>query len=98
MEVNLAALRFAKQNDLSVEVNLAAMRFAKQNDLSAEDYFGLMMENIDEVTNKRLGALRDIGKKKLRIAKFYNKKGPFEAISGWQLGLEGDTPSRLKES
>ena len=56
------------------EVNLAALRFTKQNDLSVEDYYGLMMDNIDEVADKRLVALRDIGKEKLWVAKFYNRK------------------------
>jgi len=38
---------------------------AKQNDLSAVDYRDLMMDNIDEVTNKRLRALKEIEKDKL---------------------------------
>ena len=39
---------------MSIEVNLDAYRLAKQNDLSAVDYHDLMMDNIDEVTDKRL--------------------------------------------
>ena len=50
------------------------MRFAKQNDLSAEDYHNLMMDNIDEVADKRIKALKDIEKEKLRVAKVYNKR------------------------
>ena len=47
---------------------------AKQNDLSAVDYHDLMMDNIDEVTDKRLKALKEIEKDKLRVGRAYNKK------------------------
>ena len=57
-----------------MKVNLAALRFTRQNDLLVEDYYGLMMDNIDEVADKRLVALRDIEKEKLRVVKFYNGK------------------------
>ena len=33
-----------------------------------------MMDNIDEVTNKRMKALKEIEKDKLRVARAYNKK------------------------
>ena len=33
-----------------------------------------MMDNIDEVTDKRLQALKEIKKDKLRVARAYNKK------------------------
>jgi hypothetical protein len=46
----------------------------KQNDLSAIDYHDLMMDNIDEVTDKRLNALKKIEKDKFRVARAYNKK------------------------
>jgi hypothetical protein len=55
-------------------VNLDAFRLAKQNDLSAVDYHDLMMDNIDEVTNKCLKALKEIEKDKLRVARACNKK------------------------
>jgi hypothetical protein len=57
-----------------VEVNLDALRLAKQNGLSAVDFHNLMMDNIDEVADKRLEALRAIERDKLRVAKAYNKK------------------------
>jgi hypothetical protein len=57
-----------------VEVNLAALRFAKQSDLSVKDYHSLMMDNIDEVADKRMMALKSIEKEKLRVARAYNKK------------------------
>ena len=59
---------------LPVEVNLDTYRLAKQNDLSIVDYYDLMMDNIDEVSDKRLQALKEIEKDKLRVARAYNKK------------------------
>ena len=47
---------------------------AKQNDLTAVDYYDLMMDNIDEVSDKRMQALQEIEKDKLRVARVYNKK------------------------
>jgi hypothetical protein len=54
---------------LPVEVSLNAIRFARQNDLAVGDYHDLMMGNIDEVTNKRLMALKEIEKYKIMVAK-----------------------------
>jgi hypothetical protein len=59
---------------LPVKVNLDAYGLAKQNDLSAIMYHDLMMDNIDEVTDVRLKALKEIEKDKARVAKAYNKK------------------------
>ena len=42
--------------------------------LSAIVYHDLMMDNIDEVTDVRLKALKEIEKDKARVAKAYNKK------------------------
>jgi hypothetical protein len=47
---------------LPVEVNLGAYRLAKQNDLNVDTYYALMMDNIDEVTDKCLEALEAIEK------------------------------------
>ena len=49
-------------------------RLDKQNDLSAIDYHDSMINNIDEVTNKRLKALKETEKDKARVAKAYKKK------------------------
>jgi hypothetical protein len=38
-------------------VNLGAYRLAKQNDLNVDTYHALMMDKIDEVTDKRLEAI-----------------------------------------
>ena len=51
---------------MPVEVNLDIYRLAKQNDLTAVDYYDLMMDNIDEVSDKRLQALKKIEKDKFR--------------------------------
>ena len=59
---------------MPVEVNLNTYRLAKQNNLSAVDYYNSMMDNIDEVTDKRIKALKEIEKDKLRVARTYNKK------------------------
>jgi hypothetical protein len=59
---------------LPVEISLNAVRFARQNDLTATDYYNSMMDNIDEVTDKRMIALGAIEKDKIMVAKAYNKK------------------------
>jgi hypothetical protein len=53
---------------LPVEVNMTTLRFAKQNDLSAVDFHDLMMDNIDEVADKWLIALKYIENDMLREA------------------------------
>ena len=56
-------------------MNLDAYRLAnKQNGLTAVDYYDLMMDNIDEVSDKRLQALKEINKYKFPVARAYNKK------------------------
>jgi hypothetical protein len=67
-------LVFGQEAVLTVEVNLDAYRLAKQNDLSAVMYHDMMMDNIDEVTDKRLKALKEIVKDKAHVVEAYNKK------------------------
>ena len=45
---------------LPVKVNLDAYRLAKQNDIFAVMYHDLMVDNIDEVTDKRIEAFKEI--------------------------------------
>jgi hypothetical protein len=59
---------------LPVEVSRNAIRFARQNDLAVGDYHDLMMDNIDEVADKRLMALKEIEKDNIMVAKVYKKK------------------------
>jgi hypothetical protein len=65
---------YGQEAVLPVEVNLGAYRLAKQNNLSVESYYALMMDNIDEVTDKRMDALEEIEKDKRRVARAYSKK------------------------
>jgi hypothetical protein len=67
-------LVYGQEAVLPVEVNLGAYRLAKENNLSVELYYALMMDNIDEVTDKRIEALEEIEKDKRRVARAYNKK------------------------
>jgi hypothetical protein len=59
---------------LPIEVNLGTYRLAKQNDLDTIVYHNLMMDNINEITDKRMRALKEIEKDKARVARAYNKK------------------------
>jgi hypothetical protein len=67
-----------------VEVNLDALRIAQQNELSAIDYHHLMLDRLDEVSNERMKALREIERDKVRIARAYNQRveGPDKVIRG----------------
>ena len=67
-------LVYGQEAVLPVEVNLNHLRIAKQNDLSTVDFYNMMMDNIDEVADKRLAALKAIERDKLRVARSYNKK------------------------
>ena len=67
-------LVYGQETILPVEINLDAYRLAKQNDFSAVDYYDLMMDNIDEVSDKRLQSLKKIEEDMLRMARAYNKK------------------------
>jgi hypothetical protein len=49
-------LVYGQEVILPIEVNLATYRLAKQKELSAVDYHDLMMDNIDEVTNKKVAS------------------------------------------
>jgi hypothetical protein len=57
-----------------VEISLNVVRCARQNDLAVGDYSNLMIDNINEVTNKRFVALGDIEKDKIMDVKAYNNK------------------------
>jgi hypothetical protein len=67
-------LVYGKEAVLPVEISLNDVTFAKQNDLTVDDYYNSMMDNIDEVTNKRVTTLGEIEKDKIMVAKAYNKK------------------------
>jgi hypothetical protein len=67
-------LVYGEEVVLLVEVSLNVIRFIRQNDLAVGDYHDLMMGNIDEVTDKRLMALKEIEEDKIKVVKAYNKK------------------------
>jgi hypothetical protein len=67
-------LVYVQEAVLPVVVNLGAYRLAKQNNLNVESYYALMMDNIDEVIDKRMEALEEIEKDKRRVAREYIKK------------------------
>ena len=50
------------------------MAFKAAKRLSAVDFYNLMMDNIDEVADKCLVALKSIERDKLRVARAYNEK------------------------
>jgi hypothetical protein len=55
-KVSLFELVYGQEAVLLVEISLNAVRFARQNDLIVTDYYNLMMDNIDEVTDKKVKA------------------------------------------
>jgi hypothetical protein len=55
---------YGQEAVLPIEVNLGAYRLAKQNDIKVDTYYAFMMDNIDEVSDKRLEALKAIEKDK----------------------------------
>jgi hypothetical protein len=67
-------LVYGQEAVLHVEISLNVVRFAKQNDMTVGDYYNSMMDNIDEVSDKRVTALGEIEKDKIMVAKAYNKK------------------------
>jgi hypothetical protein len=67
-------LVYGQETMLHVELSLNVVRFARQNDLTTDDYYNSMIDNIDEVTDKRVIALGEIEKDKIMVAKPYNKK------------------------
>ena len=65
-------LVYGQEAVLPVELNLDGYRLAKQNDLSTVMYHDMIMDNVDEVTNKRLkGRWR---KTKLELPKHITRK------------------------
>ena len=50
-------LVYGQEAALPVEISFNAVRFSRQNDLTVMDYYNSMMDNIDEVTDKRVIAL-----------------------------------------
>jgi hypothetical protein len=62
-------LVYGQEAVLPVEISLNDVRFARQNDLTVIDYYNSMMDNIDEVTDKRVIDLKAIEKDKIMVAR-----------------------------
>jgi hypothetical protein len=73
-KVSLFELLYGQEAMLLVEISLNAVRFARQNDLTIGDYYNSIVDNIDEVTDKRVIALGEIEKDNIMVAKAYNMK------------------------
>jgi hypothetical protein len=67
-------LVYRQEAVLPVELNLQTCRVMHQDRLSGEEYNNMMMDNIDDLSESHLTALREIEKEKLKVAKAYNKK------------------------
>jgi hypothetical protein len=73
-KVSPVELVYGQEAVLPIEVSLNFVRFTRQNDLTIGDYYNSMMDNIDEVTDKRIIALGEIEKDKIMVTKAYNKR------------------------
>jgi hypothetical protein len=90
-------LVYGQEAMLPVEISLNAVRFAKQNDLTVDDYYNSMMDNIDEVTDKRVTALGEIEKDKIMVAKAYNKNVKAKSFQVGDLVWKTVLPLRSKD-
>jgi hypothetical protein len=92
-------LVYGQEAVLPVEISLNVVRFAKQNDLTVGDYYNSMMDNIDEGTDKRVTALREIekDKDKIMVAKAYNKKVKAKSFQVGDLVWKIVLPLRSKD-
>jgi hypothetical protein len=82
---------------LHVEISLNAVRFARQNDLIVGDYYNSMMDNVNEVIDKRVTTLGEIEKDKIVVAKAYNKKINAKSFQVGDLVWKTVLPLRSKD-
>jgi hypothetical protein len=90
-------LIYGQEAVLPVEINLKAVRIAKQNGLTVGDYYNLMMDSIDKVTDKRVAALGGIEKDKIIVAKAYNNKVKAKSFQVGDLVWNTILPLRNKD-
>jgi hypothetical protein len=95
-KVSLFELVYGQEEVLHVEISLNVVRFTNQNDLTVSDYYNSMMDNIDEVTDKRVIALGEIEKDKIMVAKAYNKKVKAKSFQVGDLVWKTILPLRSK--
>jgi len=90
-------LVYGQEAMFPVKISLNAVRFARQNDLTVIDYYNSMMDNIDEVTDKRVIALGAIEKDKIMVARAYNKKVKAKSFQVGDLVWKTILPLRNKD-
>jgi hypothetical protein len=90
-------LVYGQEAVLPMEISLNVVRFARQNDLTIGDYYNSMMDNIDEVIDKRVTGLGEIEKDKIMVAKAYNKKVKAKSFQVGDLVWKTILPLRNKD-
>jgi hypothetical protein len=90
-------LVYGQEAVLPVEISLNAVRFARQNYLTIGDYYNSMIDNIDEVTDKRVTTLGEIEKDKIMVAKAYNKTVKAKSFQVGDLVWKTILPLRNKD-
>jgi hypothetical protein len=90
-------LVYGQEAVLPMKISLNAVRFARQNDLTVGEYYNSMMDNIDEVTDKRVTTLGEIEKDKIMVAKAYNKKVKSKSFQVGDLVWKTILPLRNKD-
>ena len=56
------------------EITVGSRRVEFQNDQSAKQYTALMSDNVEDLTELRLGSLEKIKDNKAKVARAYNKR------------------------
>jgi hypothetical protein len=90
-------LVYGQEAVLPMEISLNAVRFTRQNDITVTDYYNSMMDNIDEVIDKRMIALGAIEKDKIMVTRAYNKKVKTKSFQVGDLVLKTILPLRNKD-
>jgi hypothetical protein len=93
-KVSLFELVYGQEVVLHVEIGLNVVKFARQNDLTIGDYYNSMMDNIDEVTDKRVTTLGEIEKDKIMVVNAYNKKVKAKSFQVGDFGMEDRLASK----
>jgi hypothetical protein len=74
IQVTPFKLVYGQEIVLPVELQLQVNRVVKQDTLSSEENKSSMMDEVDDLLEKCLEAMREIEKNKVKIAKVYNKR------------------------
>ena len=74
MQVAPYQLVYGHEAVLPWETAIGSRRIKLQQKLSADQYYGLMMDELEDVVQNRLDALEKIEQNKARVARHYDKK------------------------